>query len=308
MASLEGNTRTRWLIVGATALFLVALGVGVLLRYRHDPPRPQGPPLRFGLPPSFTVSKALSELQPLFTYLEQQVGRRIRVVVDRDYDTLRRQLGQGKVELALLPHLQVVLAHYEPVQPQMVAVLSYKGRTTYRAVLVRRDNSPIRTPEDLRGKRFCWSDPGSASGYLVPRHFLRNQGLDPDQIFASVRFSGSHLAALTDVVEGHCDAAATNEGWLQLAPKKGLASSRLRVLADAGSIPLDVLCASPRLPPALLEGLRRALLEFRPARHAGREVLGPSFLADGFALPRLQDFETIEHAAREEGILPQRLP
>ncbi|MBU2567126.1 phosphate/phosphite/phosphonate ABC transporter substrate-binding protein, partial [Patescibacteria group bacterium] len=124
----------------------------------------------------------------------------------------------------------------------------------------------------------------------------------PDRMVLS-RHSNSHFAALKDLLEERCDAAATNEGWLVRATKEGLATSRLRVLVVAGRIPLDVICASARFPAELVQKTRRALLEFSAQRDIGRDQLGPSFLVDGFAEPSEKDFKAFERAALEEGIL-----
>ena len=42
-------------------------------------------------------------------------------------------------------------------------------------------DGPVRSPEDLRGKIFCYV-PSAASGYLFPRAMLRKAGLDPDMV------------------------------------------------------------------------------------------------------------------------------
>ena len=289
------------LIMAAT--FVVALAGTFGLRRILRPP-PTTPPLRLGLIPVFQRRQATAELAPLLGYLERRVGRPVRIVADLDYERLRRALVRGELDLAFLPHLQLVLAEREDPRPRIVAATTYRGKPTYRSVIVVRDNSGIRTLVDLKGKRFCWNEPGSASGYLMPRMLLRSEGLDPDRIFATSQFSGSHARALKSVIEGRCDATATNEGWLVIGTRQGLATARLRVLADAGAIPMDMVCASPRLPAALFDEIRRALLELDIRRDLGRDVLGPSFLVDGFGPPAMDTYAPFMRAIRQEGILP----
>jgi len=292
--------RRRRLALALLVTFLAAMGIGWLVRQLLPPP----PPLRLGLSPEFTRAAIGAELAPFTSYLERRLGRRLEIVVDRGYDDLRMDLVRGELDLAALPHLQVIHARRGPVPPRIVAVMSYRGQTTYRSVFVTRDNSPARSLADLRGKRACWVSRGSASGFLMPRQALREQGYDPEAFFSAVRFSGSHPAALEDVIEGRCDVTATSEGWMQMAPKRSIATIRLRVLAEAGRIPLDHICVKRQLPRALREDLRRALLEFEPRRDIERDVIGEHFLSDGFAEPRPREFAAITRAMRREGILP----
>lgn len=306
----SGGSRTAvskrwWIGLALLGLFGVALGVGVVVRRSVPPPRP----LLLGMAPVFS-REITRELRPFTDYLGRRLGRPVRIVVDRSYDDLRLQLVRGELDLAVLPHMQVVFARQAPRVPRMVAAMSYKGSTTYRSVIVVRDNWLDGTTDgdisDLAGKRFCWVNRGSASGYLVPRLFLRESGVDPNLRFASTRISGSHFAVLKDVIEGRCDAGATSAGWLQLAPKRGLPTNRIRVLAEAGRIPLDYICAARRLPSELAARLREALLELEPQRDLGRAVLGPHHLVDGFSAPRFEDFATLTRALRRERILPPR--
>lgn len=225
-------------------------------------------------------------------------------MVDRGYDDLRMDLVRGDLDLAALSHVQVIHARRGPVPPRVLAVMSYHGATTYRSVIVVRDNSGVRRLADLAGRKVCWVNRGSASGYLMPRHLLRKEGLDPERFFGAVRYSGGHLAALRDVIEGRCEAAATSAGWMQMAPKRGVAASRLRVLAEAGRIPLDHVCAKRQLPLKLAKQLQQALLAFEPRRDIGRAVIGEHFLADGFTRPRRGDFAALTRALQQEQILP----
>jgi phosphonate transport system substrate-binding protein len=262
--------------------------------------------LKIGLAPSFRLAVIRDELRPFLAHLEQRLGRRLEPVVDRSYEDQRQQLRRGGLDLAVLHHMQVVFLRQASSTPTIVAAMSYRGSTTYRSVLVVRDNAGIGRVEQLAGRRICWVNRGSASGYLVPRLFLRKKGLDPDTAFEQVRFTGDHYTALKDLISGLCDAAATTAGWLELGPKRGLATSRVRILATTGRIPLDYVCASSKLPDRLVRRVRRALLEFKPQRDIGRRIIGPSFLADGFAMPRSRDLETIIRAMRLEGIAPSQ--
>ena len=293
--------RRRLLLGALLALVFAAacLGGSLLVRIAAPPPA-----LRLGLAPTFVHENARQELEPFLAYLERRLDRPLSLSVDRSYDDLRLHLARGKLDLAVLPHSQVLFARQLPRPPPVVAAMRYQGSTTYASVIVARDNAAILNVAQLKGRRFCWVNRSSASGYLVPRLNLKDRGLDPDRLFGQVRYSGSHLAAVRDVLAGRCDGAAISAGWLHLAPKRGVDTARLRVVAWAGRIPLDRICVRPDMPAPLRQALRQALLEFEPRRHANRRVLGEHYLADSFAPSSATDFDTIERALQSERIIP----
>ena len=51
-------------------------------------------------------------------------------------------------------------------------------------------------------------DPGSTSGYLMPRYFLRSRAMDPKKIFIKEYYSGNHLSVMKDVIKGVCHIGA----------------------------------------------------------------------------------------------------
>ena len=59
--------------------------------------------------------------------------------------------------------------------------------------IVARD-SPVRRFEELRGKRYAFSDPLSNSGHLVPVYMLVRAGETPERFFKRYIFTYSHSA------------------------------------------------------------------------------------------------------------------
>jgi len=292
----------RLVLLSLLVIVLAAAG-GLAYRLLVRKPRPSGPAIVFGLPPSFPAEVAREEMAPFLRYLERRLHRRFELQVPKDYHALRAGLLDGRLHFANLPPLQFVLARRQSRALKVLVSHLYEGSRSYQALLITRDDSTITGPGGLRGKRFCYVDPESTSGYLLPRQFLRQRGLDPDKLFSATRFSGNHVALMRDVIEGRCDAGALYSGAMTSASQHGIPSSRLRILTVAGQLPFDVLCAGPGLPHSLWEDLARALLELDPRRDLGRPIVGPTYRISGFTAARLEDFDQVEQAAVAEGIL-----
>jgi serine/threonine-protein kinase len=302
--------RRLWPAIAALCV-AIACGAGIVLWavFRGAPSAPDrsGPAVVLGVAPVFNREQARKEVRPLLDYLERKVGRRFKLRVPRDYESLRSGLGLGAFDLAVLNHLQFLLARRETPGIVSLATQTYERSSSYRSEIVVRDNAGIQKVADLAGRRFCYVTPGSASGFIVPRYFFRRQGLDPERDLPGPRYSGDHAQVLRDVIRGRCDAGAVSSGAFYRAPRQGIATSRLKILATAGQIPMDIVCARPRLPARLRGAIRRALVAFRPQKHSGRPTVGERYPVDGFRA-EVPDFSLFERAAREEGILPELKP
>ena len=114
-------------------------------------------------------------------------------------------------------------------------------------------DSPIRSLEDLRGKRIALKDVGSASGHLLPMLMLREAGLDPERDLQVIMAGDTRAAALANG-----DVAAMGGGnrddrlLRQLDP-----DGEYRVIAKSPILPGDPVLIRGSLP----ESCRTALAE-----------------------------------------------
>ncbi|MEM9522367.1 MAG: phosphate/phosphite/phosphonate ABC transporter substrate-binding protein, partial [Actinomycetota bacterium] len=78
----------------------------------------------------------------------------------------------------------------------------------YRSYLITQPGSEVNTVADLRGKKVCFVDPGSTSGFLFPSALLLAEGIDPSETSTDIEatFAGGHDASALAVANGDCDA------------------------------------------------------------------------------------------------------
>ena len=79
----------------------------------------------------------------------------------------------------------------------------------YRGQFIANVASGVAGFADLKGKSFCFVDPASTSGYIMPRVVLKANGVDPDADFSSTTNAGSHNNVAIAVYKGDCDAGVT---------------------------------------------------------------------------------------------------
>ena len=108
--------------------------------------------------------------------LAEAVGTPIDLHHAADYRALTSAIEQGLVHFAWLPPLSAARAvRSGAITPAAVAVRH--GTTSYYAGLVALESSSIHSISDLKGLRAAWVDRESASGYVVIRAALRQQGV-----------------------------------------------------------------------------------------------------------------------------------
>ena len=236
----------------------------------------------FGITPYLDAQLLSENFEPVLKYLSERTGYPFEIVLGKGYASLVNDLEKGRVDVASLSPLTYVQARERmPCLQLMLTQVSF-GSVSYSGYLVARADSPVNSVEDLRGKRFAFTAPGSASGYLYPKAFLLERGERAEEYFSKVEFAGNHLTALKLLLDGEVDAAATFSSFMRPARASKLDVGNLRVLAVTGRIPHDAIVARPGLPPGVAGAIQEALAQLNTASDEGREVLGGTLEINGW--------------------------
>ncbi len=293
------TTRRRLPWAAAAVLGLVALGVGAFAGAQHLM-RLGRPTLVVAWAPIAERDMLLSDVRPLIEYLEDELDRPIDTQVTGSYDELRQRLVDGTVDIGVVPPALFVLTQKEHPDLEALAVKLVDGSTGSDGVLYVDDASGITDLQQLRGKRFCYADQKSTTGYVFPRAALRKAGIDPDRDVIS-HISGNHIAVLRDLAAGVCDAGAVYSGGYLAADRAGVPVQRLRQLAMTGRSPQDAVCAGPKVPVAFRQQLKKILLTYDGKKHGS--MSGRVERISGFAPIRDADYDNVRAALRADGRL-----
>jgi len=124
--------------------------------------------------------------------------------------------------------------------------------------------SGIKSFADLKGKSFCFVDPNSTSGYIVPRIILAANGINPDTDFSATQNAGSHNNVAIAVYKGDCDAGVTYINVLtdtsaNLAAQYPDIADKVKPFAVTPPIPNDgmqfIKSLDPKLKKVVVEGM-----------------------------------------------------
>jgi phosphonate transport system substrate-binding protein len=254
-----------------------------------------------------------ARLQMAEFWIEVGVAAALEIMVSeaKSYEELTQRLVAHEVDIAWLPPIPLVALERRKAAVPLVSH-HRDGSRDFHCVLVARYDSPIKTLEDLGGRRAAWVDPFSASGYVLPRIELFARGVDPRTAFFAEKFYHSHDAAVRAVIHCRADFAATwagldASGKVVRAPWDDMdrAYDTLRVFAVLGAIPSDTIAARPNLPFVVREKIRTALIRLAgDARHHFR--IRDLFGVDEFRPWPTLGYEELRRAAMmasESGLL-----
>ncbi|HUC82136.1 MAG TPA: phosphate/phosphite/phosphonate ABC transporter substrate-binding protein [Flavisolibacter sp.] len=216
-------------------------------------------------------------LQPLATYLQQQLGIATAVKSYPTVHGLIKGMQTGEVDVAFISTFGYLLLQAgkesHPMLP-VAALVAPGAKDNYKTAFVARKDAGIASFESLKqtgaGKRMAFVASGSTSGNLVPRLLLNGVGIGSAEAhFAAVNYAGTHRKALEWLVADSADVAAMGiTEWERLDSAQ---KTSLRVLAFSDEIPLGPVLLNKNLNKKLRENITRELLQLHKSDGAALE-------------------------------------
>ncbi len=156
-----------------------------------------------------TITKAGTAIADCLSKL---TGMTYQIQVGTNFGASIEAMGAGKAQIGFLNTFSILLAEQKyGVEPVLVALRTYKGKLEnfYQGQFIANKKANIKAIADLKGKTFCFVDPNSTSGYIIPRIVLKANGIDPDKDLKATQNAGSHDNVAIAVYKGDCDAGST---------------------------------------------------------------------------------------------------
>src|SRR5438270_9550460 len=171
-------------------------------------------PVVFAFTPSQDVARITASGNAMASALATATGLRWKVSIPTSYAAQIEAMCSGQADIAAIAPLQMTLLLDKGCGTPILGALRKDDTgalaTTYKSQILVRSDSGITDLNGLKGKKFAFVDPISASGYLFPLNLVKAKtGQDPKSFFASTIFAGGHDKAALAVYSGQVDGAAT---------------------------------------------------------------------------------------------------
>jgi len=245
--------------------------------------------IAFGVIPRDNPRILYEKYQPLLDYLSDKTPYSYELIIKKNYEETVNALGSGEIDIALLGSLTYLEAHAKYGAICILKPKGADGSATYKSVIIKRRDSPIRRLAELKGKRVAFSASKSTSGNLMPRYLFANSGIHLSDLGSYANFD-YHDSVVKAILKGQYDAGAVRDSVARKYMKLGI-----ETIAESASIPTGPLVVGPGAPFSAIEVIKKVLLELNPYNSSHQKILGrlDDDLKNGFTEASDNDYADI---------------
>lgn len=209
--------------------------------------------LVFGVVPDSVDTE--TNYQPLMDYIAEVTGKDVEYHESTDYAALIEAAIAGKIDVASFSGFTYVTATNNGAELTPISsIVTKEGQEPgYYSVAIAPKDSAVKTIEDFAGKKVCFVDPSSTSGYLFPSYNLLEAGIDPKTEITPV-FAGKHDVSVLKTGEGaECEVGFAEDSEVAK-------SEDVKIIAET-MVPGAPLVVSTKLPKEVASVITDALAE-----------------------------------------------
>lgn len=207
----------------------------------------------FGVVPDSVDTE--TNYQPLMDYIAKESGKKVEYHESTDYAALIEASVAGKIDVASFSGFTYVAAKNNGAKITPVSsIITAEGQKPgyYSEAIVPKD-SDITSLDGFKGKKVCFVDPSSTSGYLFPSYNLLKADIDPTKDVTPV-FAGKHDVSVQKVAAGtECEAGFAEDSEVEK-------NKDVKVIAKT-MVPGAPIVVSDTLPQAEKDTLTKALAD-----------------------------------------------
>lgn len=240
-------------------------------------------PFVFAVSPMASPAATAAAFSDFIDYLSEKMEKKVILKQRRKYQEINDILKRGEA-MAAFTCTGAYLAGREDFGLQLLAVPVVNGKSTYHSYIIVRQDSPIKTFNDLKGKVFAFTDPLSLSGRLYVTSLLNERGIQTKEFFKKTFYTAGHEKSIEVVANGLADAASVDSLiYDDLKAKGSPYVSKLRIIKISPPFGIPPFVVSPLMPEQERKDFLKILLSMQ------RDLKGKQILQkigiDGFVLP-----------------------
>lgn len=222
-------------------------------------------------------------LTPLTQYLSDTLGRPVTLKLSPNMPAAIDDVSRGDVEITYLTPVAYIDSHARG-NARVVAKTVTNGKSSFRLMIVVREDSPIRRIEDLKGKSFAFGDKAA----LLQRAVVVGAGM-PLEKLKEYQFLGHYDNIARGVNSGDFDAGILKDTTAFKWQGRGL-----RILYSSPDLPPYNIAVSSKVDDKLFAQIRQAFLGLdinNPKHRDVIQALDKDY--DGFAPTSDQEYSVV---------------
>jgi phosphonate transport system substrate-binding protein len=258
---------------------------------------------KIGAIPDQDAADMNRSLSKLADYLSEETGLKVEYVPSVDYAALVTAFERGEMQLAWFGGLTGVQARN--VVPEAEAIAQRPMDEEFHSVFITGADTNINSLADLKGKSFTFGSESSTSGHLMPRYFLMEEGINPEQDFGGQpNYSGSHDKTYKLIESGSFEAGALNVSvWDAAVADKKVDTSKVKVFYTTPSY-YDYHWTINKVDEQFGEGTQQKVTDaLLSINSTDQPEIMELFQSDKFIETNNDNYKSIEQVAKEVGII-----
>ncbi|MGW8246521.1 MAG: PhnD/SsuA/transferrin family substrate-binding protein [Acidiferrobacterales bacterium] len=224
-----------------------------------------------------------TRLKPLTDYLSQTLKQPVTLKLSPNMASAIDEVASGNVQLAYLTPVAYLEARKKG-HAQLIAKTITNGKGSFRLMIVVRQDSPVKTINDLVGKDFAFGDEKA----LLQRATVVGAGLPLNKLH-SYKFIGHYDNIVRAVISGDFDAGILKDTMAYKWQGKGI-----RIIYQSPDLPPYNITASRDTSPQTVAELRKAFLALNAKNPAHMKVIKAlDKKYDGFAPTSDSEYDVV---------------
>lgn len=216
--------------------------------------------LRIAVGGMITPKEGFAFYREFLDYLSRQLGEPVQYVDAENYDDINQKLKRGEIDGGFVCSGPYVDGKKDFGLELLVAPRAY-GKLAYHAYIIVPKDSPAKSLDDLKGKRFAFTDPQSNSGKLVPEYMLKRKGQTPERFFGKVVYSGTHDKSISAVSQGLVDGASVDSLiWEYANRTRPELTAKTRIVQKSEPYAIPPFVVRPGVAPEIKQKLKTIML------------------------------------------------
>ncbi|MCK5171840.1 MAG: PhnD/SsuA/transferrin family substrate-binding protein [Planctomycetes bacterium] len=216
--------------------------------------------LRVAVGPILSPELTKQRYGKLFDFIGERVGCQTVLLQKRTHSKINELLRDNKVDMAWVCG-DLYTAGSKQFGLELLVVPVVLGRKVCHSFLLANNADGIKSLEDLRDKKFTFTDPDSVTGCLAAYAILERDGQQAESFFGETFFTHSHDDSIKAVAEGLADGAVVDSiVWESMITADPRYTAKIGIIAKSGPYGICPVVVRPGLNPELKRRLEEVFL------------------------------------------------
>jgi len=264
-------------------------------------------PIKFYFTPSSDAEEIANNSKPFMDYLQTQTGFYFKSAVPTSYVAVVESFGSNRADIAVMNSFGYLMANEKFGSLARLSVLR-NGEQYYRGMIIANTNSGITKVEDIKGKKFAYTDSASTSGYFLPKKMLKEKNVEP----GNTTFAMKHDIVVTMVYQGQVDAGAAyysppaadgtiRDARIKVKTQFPDVEEKVKIIELTEEIKNDPVVFRKDLPKEVVDKVITAILNYLNTEE-GKATFKKIYDVDGLVVASDADYDNLRKLIKENDL------